>query len=601
MNFKTTLIILVIFIVFGGVYLFFERLSPNAEQSETDMQRIREVYVLNKDKIRQIRLSFKDEAYQPLTLLKNAQGVWQLTAPVVADADSPRVDEMLQDLLEKKVKQTLEPEGLAQYGLQPPNIQVELWTEGERPANTFIIGDKTVNYSVYAKEQSESHIFLIESSALDDFTKSAADLRDRNVLKFAPGEIVMLRLQVVGQPEIHCERSGTSNPEATHEMGEWEMVQPVKAKVDVRTIEDILSALGSLRIGVFEADNGYNPADYGLNPPKIIVSLQSSTDSQIQELQIGSDTETAGRIYVASPERRAVYGVNKEIYAKLNKTVFNLRDKRVLDFQRTATHRFTLRQGSSEIVSERNVNGEWEITVPVALKADRQAVDDLLFGVDALRAVSFVEDQPKSLQPYGLDVPSIKASFAARDSAPAVLLVGKVKDDNIYVKAQDAPPVFLVKKRLLNLIGMGVAELRDKQILDFGADDPTKIVLRYGDVNLTCQKQGTNWRLTQPVQEQANNGVVRIIIQQVNQLTVEAFLGVSPPTTTTGFDAPEVQLAVTLKNRTAHRLEIGKLADDEHCYGRLQNAPDTVFLLKKEIANNLKKTVDNLRAPTDAN
>ena len=82
-----------------------------------------------------------------------------------------RLIEMLQDLLEKKVKQTLEAEDLVQYGLQPPNIQIELWTEAETPAKTFLIGDRTVNYSVYAKEQSESHIFLIESSALDDFHK----------------------------------------------------------------------------------------------------------------------------------------------------------------------------------------------------------------------------------------------------------------------------------------------------------------------------------------------------------------------------------------------------------------------------------------------
>ena len=39
----------------------------------------------------------------------------------------------------------------------------------------------------------------------------------------------------------------------------------------------------------------------------------------------------------------------------------------------------------------------------------------------------------------------------------------------------------------------------------------------------------------------------------------------------------------------------------EHHYGRLQSVPDTVFLLKKEIAENLKKTVDDLRATPDAN
>ena len=599
MNFKTTLIILVIFILLGGVYFLFGRTSPDAEQSKADMQKIREVYALNKDKIRQIRLSFKDESYQSLMLAKNADSMWQLTAPLTADADPPKIDEMLQDLLEKKVKQTLEAEDLAQYGLQPPNIRIELWTEGESPAKTFLIGDKTVNYSVYTKERSESHIFLIESSALDDFTKSPSDLRDRNVFKFSPAEVATLRLQVAGHPEIRCEKQVALNPDTTGKAGEWKMIQPVKAKADTRAVEAIVSALDGLKVVVFEADGEYDPANYGLAQPRITVTLQFTADDQIQELRIGSDAGTPGRLYVARSEHRAIYAVNTEIYAKLNKTVFDLRNKRVIDFQRTATHRFAIRQGTGKVVCQKNVTGEWEITAPVALQADEAAVDDLLFGVDALKVVAFVDDQPKSLQPYGLDSPSIEASFMVPDTEPAVLLVGKVKGDNIYVKAQNAEPVFLVKKELLDLVGMGVAGLRDKQILDFDSDAAAKIVLKHGDVNLTCQKQGTNWRLTHPVQEQAKNGAVRGIIQQINQLTVEAFLAVSSPITSTGFDVPEVQLVVTLKDQTKHLLEIGKLADDEHYYGRLQSLPDTVFLLKKGTADNLKKTVDDLRATPD--
>ncbi|MYE91464.1 DUF4340 domain-containing protein [Candidatus Poribacteria bacterium] len=601
MNFKTTLIILVVFVLLGGAYFFFGRPSPDTEQSKADQQKIREVYALSKDTIRQVRLSFKDESYQSLTFAKNTDDIWKLRKPFTADADPSKINEMLQDLLEKKVKQTIEAENLAQYGLQPPNIQIELWTEGETPAKVFLIGDRTVNYSVYTKERSESHIFLIESSALDDFTKSPSDLRDRNVFKFSSAEIRTLRLQIEGQSVIHCEKQVNSNPGGTADMDSWEMIQPVKTKADARAIEEIVSALGSLRVAVFEADGEYDPANYGLSQPRITATLQSTGKNPIQELQIGSDARTPGRIYVTRPDHRAVYTVNREIHTKLNRTVFDLRDKRVIDFQRTATHRFAIHQGDSKIICQKNVDGEWEITAPVTLKADEEAVDDLLFGVDALRAVAFVDDQPTSLQPYGLAAPSIEASFVVPSSEPTTLLVGKMKEDTVYVKAQNAAPVFLVKKSLLDLVGMGIAGLRSKQILDFDGDDATKVVLKHGDVNLTCQKQGTNWRLTQPVQEQTRTGAVPSILRQVNRLTVEAFLAVAPPITKTGFDVPEIQLAVTLKNRTEHLLQIGKRADQEHHYGRLQNAPDTVFLLKNETAESLKKTVDDLRATPDAN
>ena len=344
--------------------------SPDADQLKAEAQKIREVYTLNADRIQRIRLSFRDESYQSLTLAKNANGIWQLTAPLTADADIPKVNEMLKNLLEKKVKQTLEAEDYAQYGLQPPNIRIELWTGGEAPARTFLIGDKTVNYSVYTKEQSESHIFLIESSALDDFTKSPSDLRDRDVFNFSTDSVTTLHLQVANQPEIHCERQTVLDNDTTGNPAKWKMIQPVEAQADARAVEEVVEALAGLKAVVFEADGEYDPANYGLAQPKVTVAIQFTADVPRQELQIGSDTGTDGRIYVARPDRHAVYAVNREIYTKLDRTVFDLRDKRVIDFQRTATNRFTLRQSENRIMCQKNVDGEWEITSPIALKAD---------------------------------------------------------------------------------------------------------------------------------------------------------------------------------------------------------------------------------------
>ena len=103
---------------------------------------------------------------------KNDNGEWQLIDPVTAYANESKVAEMLDDLLNKRIKRTMEVTNLNQFALDVPNIQIDLWTDGGTIGKSFLIGSKTVNYSVYAKEASESHIFLIESSALQDLTKS---------------------------------------------------------------------------------------------------------------------------------------------------------------------------------------------------------------------------------------------------------------------------------------------------------------------------------------------------------------------------------------------------------------------------------------------
>ena len=595
MNFRTTLIIFAVFALFGGVYLLFLQPDPDAEKSDGLGKKIGETYQLNKDSIRQMRLSFKDESYQPLTLTKSLDDVWQLTNPITADADTAIVTEMLDDLLNKRVKKTIEVTALSQYGLDPPTIRVELWTEGEKPAKTFLIGDKTINYSVYTKEISEPQVILIESSALDDFTKSTSDLRDRTVLKFAPDGISELTLAVTGQAEIRCQK---------RDERQWRMIQPVQAKADTKEIESILSALNTLKVAVFEADGEANRAKYGLDAPRLRVNLKLA-QNRTQTLLIGRDTDTAGRVYASSwsdqvpSQTHSIYALNKDIYTTLHKTVFDLRDKRVLDFQRTATNRFEIQQSGQKIVCETDTDDDWKIKEPVALEADPAAVDNLLFGVDALKAVAFVSDHPKSLQPYGLDRPRIQVSFMIPDAEPTILLVGNQKGDNVYVKAQNAESVFLVKKGILDLVGMGVAGLRHKQVINFSIDDAVRLTLMHGEVNLTCQRQGTNWRLTHPVKENAKNGAVNSIIYEVNELKVVKFFATPPPPATTRFDAPDIQLSVVLNSQQEYALQIGKPHESNGHYARLRNAPDTVFLLKSDLPDKLKKIVEDLRVMSD--
>ena len=589
MNFKTTLIILLIFIIFGGSYLLFFQGKP-ADESDADQPKIGDAYALVIDEIRRLRISFNDTAYTPLSLTKDVDGAWRLTEPIAGDAQGAKIDEMLGDLLNKKIKRTLEVTTLTEYELDPPKIQIQLWTADETPAKTFLIGKRTVNYSVYAKEGSEPHIFLIESSALEDFTKSASDLRDRSALKFDPEEVTALTLRVMGESAIRCRKRETNL---------WQMDEPVETAADAKEIESVLSALDALKVAVFVEDDAADLAAYGLDKPRIQVRLDLS-DSGTKALLIGGDDKATGRIYTKRANFDAVYAVNSEIYTVLNKSVFDLRSKRVIDFQRTAANRFEIeRQGKKKVVCEKNSGGEWEISAPVVLKADASAVDDLLFGVDSLKVVEFAADSPKSLQPYGLDAPSIKVSFTTANEDTVVLLVGSLKGETVYVKSQNAEPVYRVKKNLIDLVGVGVPALRDKQILDFDSDSAVKLTLRHGDTTLTCQKQGTNWRLIHPVQEDAKNGTVNSILYQIGELKVEKFLAETPDAARTGLDAPEIQVNVALKDGTEHVLQIGKPAESEHLHARLWRSPDTVFLLNAEVAETLKKTVEDLRAIPD--
>lgn len=601
MNFRTTLIIIVLLAGIGGAYyLFFQ--EPSDKAVENEKPRIHQVYGVTRDAVQQVEIAFADAAYQDLKLVKDT--TWQLTKPFQADADSEKVNQMLDDILNKRVKQTLEVTELAQYGLDAPSITLSLWTEGDAPTATFRIGKKAINFSVYVKEKSEAHIFLIESSALDDLTKSPTDLRDRSVLKFNPETVS--GIQFKHKDAGSTSRSSTINCEKRD--GIWQVIQPLEAKADTQEIEDLLAELRSLKVSTFEADGADTQVQlekFGLDDPRIQLELTDGNNTYVIDIgaSILSKNSTHERVYVKTTVYQdAVYTVDEGIYHLLNKSVFDLRDKRVIDFQRTDTIRIEIKQDRETTVCTKNFDNIWELQTPTGkIKADAEAVDDLLFGVDSLEAAAFVDDSTGSLASYGLATPSIRVAFTQRgEEEPTVLSIGDyTQDSTVYVKAEQSPQVSRVKRTLIDKIAQGAAWLRDKQVLNFHIDHAIRLTSTLAGASaFTCQRLGTNWRLTAPVQEDANNAAVNAIIYELDDLMAAAFVGSksTPTDGATGFSTPNVQLTVELRNQKVYTLQVGNRVDASgRFYARLQHEPNLIFLLDAELIPKLKTTLERIR------
>ena len=597
MNFRTTLIILVLLVGIGGAYyLFFQ--EPSDKAAENEKPPIHEVYGVARDAVQQVEIAFADAAYQDLKLVKDGTGNWRLTTPIQVDADSEKVNQVLDDFLNKRVKQTLEVPELTQYGLNTPSITLSLWTSEDSPAATFLIGKKAINFSVYTKEKSEANIFLMESSALDDLTKSTTDLRDRSMLKFNTETVYSIQLQQ--KNSIGCVKLDDT----------WHVLHPIEAKADAEVIETLLSELRALKVSTFEADGTdanirARLEKYGLDAPRIRVVINDRDSTYT--LSIGSavpaETGTQEQVYVkVSVDQDAIYTVSEDVYNLLNKSVFDLRDKRVMDFQRIDTIRFEIKQDEETTVGTRNYDDTWELQTPTGkVKADADAVSDLIFGVDSLEAAAFVDGPNHNFVSYGLAPPSIKVAFTQRgEEKPAVLFIGnRTQDGTVYVKSEQSKQVIRVKPALIDNIALGIAWLRDKQVLNFHIDDAIRLTSTLpGETPFTCQRLGTNWRLTAPVQEDANNAEVNAIIYELDDLRAAAFVGSKSTLTdtTTGFSNPNARLIVELRNQKIYTLQVGNRVDASgRFYARLQHEPNLIFLLTADLIPKLRTTLERIR------
>ncbi|MYB64037.1 DUF4340 domain-containing protein, partial [Candidatus Poribacteria bacterium] len=528
-------------------------------------------------------------------------------APIKAHADYEKVKLLLDDFLNKRIRKTLNVSDYAQYGLDEPTITIELWKDRSSEPKTFFIGKRGVNFAVYIKEKSEKHIFLIESSALDDLSKSPSDLRDKAIITFNPDAITEIKFE---KPEqIHCKREGDR----------WIMTHPLAVNADTQKIQYILSELSQSQVLSFESD-GEDEAPllekYGLKNPRIGFSL--SDDKSTYGLKIGSDDQSAQnyegtykKVYAQSIHQGSIFTVSDRIVQVLNRSVFDLRDKRILDFQRTDTTKFEIQYGTQKIEGVKLDQDRWQLNTPNRLKADPMAVSDLLFGVDSLQAVAFVSDPTHPLKGFGLEPPRIQVSFTVQgENEPAVLRIGKdVNDDTVYVKAENSQQVAMVKRDLIDKILKGVAWLRNKRIFDFRIEDPTRLTVKYNDehdsdksLTFTCQRLGSDWRLTAPVKEDANNAAVNEILYEMIDLNADEFISGTwmhsknrLTDDNTGLNSPILQITVELKSKKLHSVQIGKVDSLGRYHARLNKEPNQVFMINPEVIPRIKAQLDWLR------
>ena len=607
MSFRTTFLIIVILTVIAVSYfLFFNK--PNYDRTKSEKPRIFQVYDIPVEKISKIQLSFSNEAFHKFAIKKNDNNRWMFTEPIKAHADNGKVKLLLDDFLNKRIRQTLNVSDYVQYGLDEPAITIQLWKDPSRDPNTFFIGKKGVNFSVYIKEKSEQHVFLIESSALDDLSKSPSDLRDKTIIAFDPDAIIEIKFEK--PEEIHCRKEGDR----------WIMTHPLSVNADTRRIQYLLSELSKSQVLSFEADGEHGAPlleKYGLKNPRIQFTLRD--EKSADRLKIGSDDlsdqnyeGTYRKVYAQSIHQGGIFTVSDKIVKLLNRSVFDLRDKRVLDFQRTDTTKFEIQYGTQKVVGIKLGPDTWQLTTPNKLKADPVAVSDLLFGVDSLQAVAFVSNATDNLRDFGLDPPRMQVSFTIHgENKPAVLLIGKeANNDTVYVKAEYTEKVAIVERDLIDKISKGVAWLRVKRIFDFRIEDPTRLTVKYYDeknsdrsLTFTCQRLGSDWRLTAPVKENANNAAVNEILYELIDLKADEFVSETLMPNkdrltddNTGLNSPFLQITVELKSKKLHSIQIGKIDSLGRYHACLSNDPNHVFLINPEVIPGLKTQLDWLRA-----
>jgi len=244
-------------------------------------------------------------------------------------------------------------------------------------------------------------------------------------------------------------------------------------------------------------------------------------------------------------------------------------------------------------------NGSWQITQPLAIKADDTEVSAITSALSQVSMTRVVDENPSDLKEYGLATPRLEIDFkAGGDKDYRKLLVGDKSPtgSDMFARRNDEKRVFLIPAYQDSSLNKDTFNLRDKQLLKFERDKVDKVDITAAGKNLTIGKEGSDWKVTSPVQARADFGAVEGLmgrLQTAQMKSIAADDAAPADLKKYGLDKPEVTVNVNAGSARATLL-VGSKAEDGNFYVRDASRP-IVMTAESSLVDDLKKGADDYR------
>jgi ribosomal protein L12E/L44/L45/RPP1/RPP2 len=313
--------------------------------------------------------------------------------------------------------------------------------------------------------------------------------------------------------------------------GKWRIVEPKPLAADQDTVTSMVSSLSALTADKTIEDNATDLKQYGLDDPALDIAI-TEKDGKTAGVLVGDATPTNSGNYAKLPGSSRVYTIASFVKTGLDKTVNDLRDKRLLTFDPDKITRVELAAKGAPIEFGKNAQNEWEILKPRPLRADGTQVDSLVSKLKDTKMDALIsdEDAKKAAAAFasGAKVAVVTVSDSSGDQT---LEVRKDKDKNYYAKSSVVEGIYKIPSDTGDALDKGLDDFRNKKLFDFGFSDPTKIELK----GATYTKSGDKWMSGAKTMDNAS---VQSLIDKLRDLTATKFAD-------TGGGDPVFEAAVT--------------------------------------------------------
>jgi hypothetical protein len=231
--------------------------------------------------------------------------------------------------------------------------------------------------------------------------------------------------------------------------GVWEIVSPRRLVPDSFVLSRMTKRLADLKYERVISENPQDLAEFGLDKPSLSIAYRAGKEEGT--LSFGSKSPIGQSIYAMHGGSKKVFLVASLDKQELDKSLFDLRNKKLFTLVTDKLNQVTFEQDKTEWVFNKK-DDRWILQDDPELKVDREKLEGFVRPIVWAEAQSFEAEENNDLRPYGLRNPAARIVLADGTKSEEMFFGEPVKDkkeESIYAMVKGKPQVVTVRKRLL--------------------------------------------------------------------------------------------------------------------------------------------------------
>jgi len=361
----------------------------------------------------------------------------------------------------------------------------------------------------------------------------------------------------------------------------WKITSPKPLVADQSSVSTILYNLSPMDGATLIDDHATDLKQFGLADPEAKITA-TMKDGKSQTVLIGDETPTGDAAYVMVSGESKVYSIPKNTKTNLDKSLNDLRDKRLLpvDFDKLTSVEIS---GGKLHLTFASQDGQWTVSSPANLRGDTSMMETI---IEKLRTATMDPSAPEA------DTKKAAAQFAsgspiaiikATDASGTQELQVRKAGDAYYAKTSAMDGAFKVPNELGESVNKDAEDFREKRVFDFGADDPDKVEYHDGPKAYFLTRSGEDWWSDGKKMDAV---AIQEFLRTIRTLTATKFA-------TTGFASPEISIVATSKDgKHVEKVDIAKSGS-----GYLAKRADgpSLFVLDAKAVEDMQKAASDLK------